>query len=69
MTPSHDNSPFLTIRCDCGYESHIHESRLGVLAPLWGLLMMCHGCRDVLQFSADEFADLPRREHQPQPDT
>lgn len=61
----HDGSAFVTIRCGCTFESHIHESQLGVLSRFDGMLMVCLGCRDVLQFNAGElqgfFADLRRR--------
>jgi hypothetical protein len=62
---THDDSPWVTIHCDCGYESRLHESRLGVLAPFEGVLQICQGCRDVLQFSAGELASLRKSEKQP----
>jgi len=61
----HDGSAFVTIRCGCNYESHIHESELARVSAFEGDVTRCRNCRDILQFNANElqgfFADLRRR--------
>jgi len=61
----HDGSPFLTVRCFCGFDNHVHESSIIEVPPTAGIATRCHGCRDILRFAPGEFhaafAELRRR--------
>lgn len=51
----HDGTPFLTCRCVCGEQMHVHESQI---APAWTLFEVeaaCHGCREAMIFPAGYF--------------
>jgi hypothetical protein len=47
----HDRSPFLTIRCDCGFDMHLHETQLRSLPADAVIGMPCKGCRELLTFT------------------
>lgn len=61
----HDGSPFVTIRCSCDSEAHIHESQLADVSPFDAIGMPCRSCGNVLRFEPSQlqayFSDLRRR--------
>jgi len=61
----HDGSPFVTVRCTCNAEAHIHESQLAKISVFDGIGMPCKSCGDLLQFEPNHaqgyFADLRKR--------
>jgi len=60
----HDGTPFVTIRCRCGYELHQHESRTAKIPDDAVVASRCLGCGEILMFPpgwfADAFAQLRR---------
>lgn len=53
LTPAcHDGSPFVTIRCDCGSDMHLHESQLA--AGDAAIVVSCRGCGEPLVFEPGE---------------
>lgn len=62
LTPAcHDGSPFVTIRCDCGSDMHLHETQLAAatldLALALGdaaIAVSCTGCGEPLVFEPGE---------------
>jgi ribosomal protein S27E len=52
----HDRSPFVTIRCRCGYELHQHESRVAMAPAGAEIAMRCLGCGELLLFPPGFFA-------------
>ncbi len=53
----HDGTPFVTVRCACGYELHLHESQLGPLPRIAEIATRCHSCNGALVFPPGFFAD------------
>lgn len=46
----HDETPFLTVVHDCGFELHFHEGQLVALPGLEDggeILSRCHGCQEL----------------------
>jgi ribosomal protein S27E len=60
----HDRTPFLTIRCRCGYELHQHESRVAAIPDDAEIASRCLGCGELLVFPPgyfkEAFAELRR---------
>lgn len=52
----HDRTPFLTVRCSCGYELHLHESQLEQVPADYGIATSCHRCGELLDFEPGFFA-------------
>lgn len=45
----HDHTPFLTIKCSCGYMMHIHKSQVEAM-PYPVAFSICHNCGKPLFF-------------------
>lgn len=52
----HDGSPFVTIRCDCGTEMHLHETQLRDDQLVVAIATYCKGCGRLLRFAPGELA-------------
>lgn len=52
----HDGSPFLTIRCDCGTEMHLHETQVAATPSAARVGTICKGCGRLLRFAPGELA-------------
>lgn len=52
MPICHDGTPFITIRCSCGYHMHIHLSQIESL-PANRIVSLCHSCGQPLEFDKD----------------
>jgi ribosomal protein S27E len=46
----HDRTPFLTIRCSCGNELHVHESQIEAIAAATEIAVRCISCGNPLVF-------------------
>jgi hypothetical protein len=61
----HDRSHFITIRCQCGFDNHVHESSIVEVPPDSGIRSACKGCGALLEFPPgfmhDAFAELRRQ--------
>src|SRR4051812_30919392 len=62
LTPAcHDGSPFLTIRCTCGENMHLHETQIAAVPAVDAIGARCPACRAVLEFGDElrqAFADM-----------
>jgi hypothetical protein len=58
----HDGTPFLTMRCLCGAESHVHESQVSGVPGDAEIAARCSACRQPIVcppgFFADAFAEM-----------
>lgn len=52
----HDGSPFLTIRCECGGEMHLHETQITVVPADAAIATHCKSCGGPLVFPPGELA-------------
>jgi hypothetical protein len=43
----HDGTPFLTIRCGCGQDMHMHESQLDAVPAATTIAVRCPSCRAI----------------------
>lgn len=50
VSACHDRSPFLTVRCDCGYSMHFHETQLDALPKNAEIVTRCHRCQAEMVF-------------------
>lgn len=50
VTTCHDRSPFITIRCQCGYELHMHETQITHAPSDAEIVSRCHKCNKLLIF-------------------
>lgn len=58
----HDRTPFVTVRCQCGSEMHIHESFDPMaIADAMGAMAYCRSCREPLEFRPGFFKDAFQR--------
>jgi len=48
----HDKTPFITVKCDCGYMMHIHRSQIENV-PFRIIISSCHRCGGVLEFDKE----------------
>lgn len=46
----HDRTPFITVRCSCGYELHLHESQIERVPDHAEIASRCHECGKPLIF-------------------
>jgi ribosomal protein S27E len=53
----HDGTPFVTIRCRCGYTLHLHESQTADIPADAEVASRCHSCGEPLVFPAGWFAE------------
>lgn len=51
----HDRTPFVTVRCGCGYTLHLHESQIFDLHDTT-VVTECHSCHVRLTFPPGTFA-------------
>lgn len=61
----HDRSPFVTIKCSCDFDNHVHESSIIEVPPTATIGSRCNGCREVMEFPPGElhgmFAEMRKR--------
>lgn len=50
----HDRSPFITVRCHCGAELHLHETQLAAVPGDTAIGVVCKGCGEALVFEPGE---------------
>jgi hypothetical protein len=51
----HDRSPFVTVRCSCGSDMHLHESQTDGIPPDAELATTCRTCAQTLVFPPGYF--------------
>jgi hypothetical protein len=50
----HDRSPFVTIRCTCGADMHLHETQLAPVPTSTAIGVRCQSCREPMVFEPGE---------------
>ena len=53
----HDGTPFITIRCDCGEDMHMHESQFAAVPDDAEIVTRCHECDETLVFLPGYFPE------------
>ena len=54
LKPScHDKTPYIEVRCECGYQMHLHRSQIEHVPEDAVLLTRCHECDTPLELECD----------------
>lgn len=53
----HDRTPFITVRCECGSDMHLHESQTSVVPADDAVISRCLACGRMIVVQSSRFVE------------